>query len=219
MILKGGIPGVLVKHGAFRGFVPADIPTDGDEPSPLANDFTLPAEAATEYIWCLLAALVASGTTATTDQGGYSLTGAPAGVHAQGYRLFKMPASGAPVVADFTITTTVVVLTAQRDQSIAYNVLNAVLRDQGLLYNVFNAVSRAQSIEWTVDGLLQVSRAQTIEWSVWNSVSVVQTISYSIGAGVFKDQSISYLINSPLATDVLRLRIEIAPFYKMNARS
>lgn len=105
MILLGGIPTGIVLGNV--GWLPAEIPTGGNAASPLADDFTLPAEAATEFIWCLTPPLVASGTTATTDQGIYQLEGATNGIYTQGYRLFKMPATGAPEVTDFTITTTV----------------------------------------------------------------------------------------------------------------
>lgn len=105
MILFDGVPTAIV-FGDL-GWLPSQIPTDGDEPSPLANDFTLPTEAGTEYIWCLRPPLLSSGTEGCTDEGAYWLIGAEPGVYARDYGLFKMPASGAPEVADFTITTTV----------------------------------------------------------------------------------------------------------------
>lgn len=104
MILLGGIPtGIYL---GSPGWLPADIPT-GPPPSPLANDFTLPADAGVDFIWWLTSPLATSGLTLTTDQGAYNLIGAANGVHTQGYGILFMPPTGAPSIEYGTITTTV----------------------------------------------------------------------------------------------------------------
>ncbi len=91
----------------LRGVKPADFAAGGDYPSPLANDADLPGDADSEWLWALLTPLPSSGTTQVDDRGGYALVGAADGAHTQAYRGLVMPPSGAVVVYESSITSTV----------------------------------------------------------------------------------------------------------------
>jgi hypothetical protein len=108
MILKGGIPGVIAKPGPGlgHGITPAQISTAGNADSPLLNDVD-PGDDATQFIWALLPPLISTGTTRVDDLGGYALEAPSAGIWSQAYRLLAMPATGAAVVDEATIVTSV----------------------------------------------------------------------------------------------------------------
>lgn len=105
MILLGGIPTGIAFGNV--GWFHADIPTGGDQPSPLADDLTPPADLNIEFIWWLTSPLPGSGLTLTSDQGAYNLLGASPGTYVQGYGVLFMPPTGAPSIEYSTITTTI----------------------------------------------------------------------------------------------------------------
>ncbi len=104
MIILGGLPSGII-FGP-HGITPSQIATGGTASSPLLNDVD-PGDETTELLWRLEPTYLAAGVTAVTDNGSYSLTGAPTGTHVQPYRLFALPATGAPYTGTSTITTTV----------------------------------------------------------------------------------------------------------------
>lgn len=107
MLLRDGAIGRLVPTTGVYGVLPANFPTGGTSPSPLANDADLPADENTQWLWVLLPALPVSGTTQATDPGGYALVGAANGVYVQAYRGLTLSPAGVIVVYETDITTTV----------------------------------------------------------------------------------------------------------------
>lgn len=94
----------------LHGVRPAGIPTGGDFDSPLANDITLPDDAATSLLWWLTAPLIdgtSGGTTETTDAGAYSHVGAVDGAYSQGYAVQAVEADGTVRSGAGTISVTV----------------------------------------------------------------------------------------------------------------
>jgi hypothetical protein len=108
MIIKGGIPGVIAKPGPGlgHGITPAQVASGGAFASPLANDFD-PGDDLTQLLWVLLPPLVPTGTTQVNDLGRYWLLSPAQGTWVQLYRVLAMPATGAPVVQEAAIFTTV----------------------------------------------------------------------------------------------------------------
>ncbi len=104
MIILGGFPTGIV-FGP-HGITPAQIPVGGSASSPLLNDVD-PGDDTTELLWRLEPTYLTVGTTAVTDTGIYQLTGAPDGTHTQPYRLFALPATGAPLTSTNNIITVV----------------------------------------------------------------------------------------------------------------
>jgi len=93
---------------SYSGTVPANFPTGGDYPSPLANDqLSLPDRADAQFMPVLLPPLVATGTTMFSDDGGYALFDPADGTWPQVYRCFVDPLAAAPFVYDETMTTIV----------------------------------------------------------------------------------------------------------------
>jgi hypothetical protein len=108
MILRGGIPGVIAKPGPGlgHGITPAQVAAGGAFSSPLANDFDS-GDDLTQLMWALLPPLVPTGTTEVNDLGRYRLLAPAQGTWVQLYRVLAMPATGAPVVQEAAIFTTV----------------------------------------------------------------------------------------------------------------
>jgi hypothetical protein len=104
MIILGGFPSGIV-FGP-HGITPAQIVSGGNAASPLLNDVDL-GDTTTELLWRLEPPYLAVGVTTATDPGAYAVTGLPDGTHLQPYRLFSLPATGAPTSSTSTITTTV----------------------------------------------------------------------------------------------------------------
>lgn len=95
------VPGAWVSS-AYHGFgVRGDqIPQDGDNaPSALANDVTLPAQAADEFRLIVLTR-PAQGTLVVDENGAYQFSGAPDGVYTWTYRGFRNNVT----YGDFTVT-------------------------------------------------------------------------------------------------------------------
>jgi hypothetical protein len=106
MIILGGFPpDTGIVFGA-HGITPAQIVTGGNASSPLLNDVD-PGDDSTELLWRLEPAYVTAGTTSVTDAGIYQLAGAPDGTYTQPYRLFALPATGAPSTGLANIVTVV----------------------------------------------------------------------------------------------------------------
>lgn len=126
MILKGGIPGVIAKPGPGlgHGITPAQVAAGGAFSSPLANDFDA-GDTLTQLMWALLPPLVPTGTTQVNDAGRYWLLAPEQGTWVQLYRVLAMPATGAPVVQEAAIFTTVGPLVAGAARRVVSNVSTA----------------------------------------------------------------------------------------------
>lgn len=126
MILKGGIPGVIAKPGPGlgHGITPAQVASGAPAPSPLANDFDA-GDTLTQLMWALLPPLVPTGTTVVTDAGRYWLLAPAQGAWVQLYRVLAMPATGAPVVQEAAISTTVGPVVAGAPRRVVSNLSTA----------------------------------------------------------------------------------------------
>lgn len=183
----------------LHGARPAQFPTGGDFPSPLANDVDAGDETS-QFLWFLKPTLIdgaSGGVTATTPEGGYDHSGAANGTYIQNYGFAKVKADGTAVEESSTITVTVGVGTASFTLTGSYAVRAAGVFSLSSAYAVRSAAALTLPGSYAVrsGAAFTLPASYEVEMPA-GTASFVLPSSYAVRAGLARTLPSSYAVRT-----------------------